>query len=254
VLLNDGTESLVTAARRWAGDPSTAANPMFDTEDDVIPSINVAYLDLMDQLRVPGTGWTRKMTYLDGQAFSGPDDFFYPLPGDFVGRLRVEISSNGSDLSLATAGSNAVVVLEPAAYDKSLDYYYVGSGGTSDVRYAFIFGRTFGISTPLTAAEAGTRSIRLTYEASTPQLVEDSDEPDLPRPHHDLIAMGAALRLLVGEGLPIGDLERRYEIGVVRLRRSAWEQMADYDGQIAVAGRRPTARSTNVGRMYRRAR
>lgn len=253
MLLNAGTETLITAVRRWANDPSTAANPRFDTAADITPSINVEYLFLRDLLRLPDNGYAKKVTYLDGQAATTPEDVYYPLPDDYVGRLRVEISTSGANLSTTLPGSQAnVKVLTPAGYDRALDHYYVDSGGTSDIKYVFMMDREFGISTPLTSTEAGTKSIRLTYEASTDELQSDNDEPQIPRPYHDVIAMGAAIRLLIGHDLPIGDLERRYEFKKAAMQRSAWNRMADYTSQIVVANRTPSTRRSNVGKVRRR--
>ncbi len=252
MLFNSGDLGLLEATRLFAGDPSTAANPRIaDAEWKQL--INQEYLMLRDLLRLPGVGWTRKRAYADGVAVDTPDDHFYELPADFVGRLRVEISTNGSNLSTTLPGSSpSIKVLSPVAYDVALDHYNIDSGGTSDIKYVFMHDQHFGISTPLTSTEAGTKSIRITYEASSTALSNDNDEPDLPRPYHIVIAMGAALLGGVADNLEVRDLERRYELSKNRLQQSAWDQIADHDSQMTVAGRVPTTRYTNIGRVKRK--
>ncbi len=250
MLFNSGNPSLVGRTRHYANDPSTAANPRF-ADQEVKDAINVRYLELRDLIAVSDDGTARKRAYADGVAVDSPDDHFYSLPADFVRRLRVEISSTAKDLSTTLPGSDPdIVVLEPIAYDAALDFYYK-SEGTESARYVFRHDMHFGISPPLTATEAGTKSIRITYEASTTLLSGDTDEPDLPRPHHDVIALGAAMDLLAGQGLPVNDLAAIYTRKERFLVRASGGQVANYDGQIAVAGRKPSRRFTNFGRTRR---
>lgn len=249
MLLVDGTRNLIGQTRLYAGDPSTAPVPRL-TDAQWKNLINAEYLSLRDVVRVPDVGYSRKFAYVDGAAISAPEDELYDLPADYVARLRVEVSASGANLSTALPAAAETFSLSSVGYDQALDHYYVD--GSTEIKYYAIFDRQFLISAPLTATEAGTKTIKLTYEASTVELSDDADEPDLPRPHHELIAMGAALRGGVADGLDIGDLERRYEIAKVEFRRAAWDTVADYDAQITVIGRTPTTRSTNIGRVRRR--
>lgn len=251
MLFNSGNRALLATTRRYAGDPSTAANPRL-TDQQWKDEINTEYLELRDLVRIGDEGWCRKRAYATGVAVDDPSDHFYSLPADFVGRLRVEISTLGADLSTTLPGSDASIqVLTPAGWDVALDHYNL-SNGTSDIQYVFMHDQHFGISTPLTATEAGTNSIRLTYEASTTELSGDTDEPDLPRPHHNVIALGAALRGNLGDGLDIRDLERRYEGARARLLRAVRDRLADYESTIRVSGL-PFGRGriSNVGKVKR---
>jgi hypothetical protein len=235
MLLNSGNPSLLGQSRLYANDPSTAANTMW-TDQQHKDQINVHYLQLRALARRPDRGWCRKRAYADGVAVDTPDDHFYSLPADFVGRLRVEISTNGSNLSTTLPSSDpAIKVLEPAHYDVALDAYNTDTG--TSPRYVFIHDQHFGISPPLSSAEAGTKSIRITCEASSTLLTGDADEPDLNRDFHYLLALGAAMDLRMTRGLEMADLERRYEIGKIQFQRDAATRLADHDSQIAVAGR-----------------
>ena len=249
MLFNSGNPSLLGQARLLADDPSGAANPMW-TDQQVKDQINTTYVELADLVRLPGHGSTRKRAYADGTATTAPEHMFYSLPDDFVGRLRVEISTSGADLSTTLPGSNAnIKILEPTGYDVALDHYNINSGGTSDIKYSFIHGEHWGVSTPLTATEAGTKSIRITYDASQALLSGDTDEPNIPRPHHNAIALGAAVLLRMSRDLPVADLERRFELAKIALRRATTEQLDDDWGQIRIAGlTRGFSRVSNVGK------
>lgn len=250
MLLVTDNPNLVGQSRLLSNDPSGAANPMWTAQEHK-DQINIHYLQLRALARKQDRGWCRKRTYADGVAVDSPDDHFYSLPADFVGRLRVEISTNGSDLSTTLPTANAsITVLEPAHFDVSLDAYNLDVGLSP--RFVFLHDQHFGISPPLTSTEAGTKSIRITYEASTTLLSADSDEPDLNRDFHFLLAMGSALDLRISRGLESTDLERRFELGKIAFQRDAATRVADYQSQMAVAGRnRHSRRRTQTGKVVR---
>jgi len=250
MLLVTGNPNLVDQSRLMSNDPSGAANPMWTAQQHK-DQINIHYLRLRALARRPDKGWCRKRTYADGVTTDSPDDHFYSLPVDFVGRLKVEISTNGSDLSTTLPTDNAsITVLEPTSYDVALDAYNI-EGGTTP-RYVFIHDQHFGISPPLTATETGTKSIRITYEASTTLLSADGDEPDLSRDFHYLIALGSARDLRMSRGLDVVDIAREYELGKVAFQRDAGTRLADYQSQMAVAGRnRHSRRRTQAGKVVR---
>lgn len=244
MLFNSGNPNLVAQSRLYADDPSTAAQPQWSTQRHK-DAINVAYLQLRDLARLIDVGFARKRAYADGVAADDPSDAFYALPADFAGRLRVEISTNGSDLSTTLpADQPSIKVLEVVSWDAAMDAYNLGV--ETSARYTFIHDQHFGIFPPLSATEAGTKSIRITYEASSVELSGDTDEPDLPRPYHDLIAMRSAINLRMSKDLPIRDLERRYELGVIQFRRAVYTSIEDKDKQMSVAGRNTSRRRRRI--------
>lgn len=199
MLLNSGTTSLLTFTRFMARDPAAAPNPLF-SDAQVKATINVVYLLLRDKMRAKGVGHGHKRTYADSVA----DQIFYNKPADMVRPVSLELESLGKDLSSSSEADVNPIFFTPKEGKEALQAYHAGtlSGST----YVFVHDEHYGIVAPPSAAQAGTAAIRLLYEASSAELVSDTDEPILPRPHHPLICYRSAVVLLVAKGLDLGEL------------------------------------------------
>lgn len=240
--LNTGNPSLLGLTHLYSGDPSNSPNPMWAVQEKK-DAINIAYEEMRELARLKNEGQTRKRSYtdlVDGQ-------IFYSLPAEFVGRLGVEISGNGSNLSTAAVSAADIVILEPIGYDAALDA--IAQNVLTEPKYSFVHGEHFGIAPPPGAALVGTNTVRITYEASTTHLSADGDEPEILRPYQYLIAVKASMLLRMSKDLDYEKLQNMWAVGIRLYQSATSERLADYEGSMAWAGATATRRSVNFGRV-----
>jgi len=188
MLFDSGVPSLVSWTRALIGDPASAASPQWDDTTEVEIAINRQYLMLREIGRGFGGGTTTKRALDDAVA----GQIEYDKPDDLVKLEAVELSGNGANLSTASP-STEIIYCRPWPAEKAYEAYNTEVLTEAGTR-CFLQDSKIGIVAPPTAAMVGTNTIRFLYEASTAELTTN-DEPELPRPHHDLICMLAAIEL-----------------------------------------------------------
>lgn len=238
-------DELIEFTRFMARDPDSAPRPLFTT-DEVKVVINVTYLGLRDKMRAKNVGHGTKRTYSD----SVEDQILYKKPADLVRPVSLELESLGKNLSTSDESDINPVFLTPKEVKESYQAYH---GGTlSEAKYVFIQDEHFGIVSPPTAAQAGTKAIRLVYEATSADLSANSDEPILPRPHQPLICYRSAAILLVSKGLDLGDLPGLVNDAERSFIRSLSDNFENLDEVIPAAGLRASrGLRTKMGTIVR---
>lgn len=229
MLLVTGTPNLIEFTRFMARDPAAASNPLFTTAE-VLSAINVIYLQLRDRMRAKDVGHGNKRTY----ATSVENQIFYAKPSDLVRLISLELEDLGKDLSSSSEADVNPVFLTPKESKEALQAFHTGKLEGSV--YVFLHDTHIGIVEPPTAAQAGTSAIRLMYAASTALLSSDGDEPTIARPHHPLICYRAALVLLVGKGMSVGDLPGLVRDAEIPFLQSLSDNFEDLDAAIPAAG------------------
>ena len=229
MLLVTGTPNLIEFTRFMARDPSGAANPLFTTAD-VTSAINVIYLQLRDKMRAKDVGHGNKRTYAD----SVEDQIFYAKPADLVRLISVELEDLGKNLSSSSESAVNPIFLKPKESKEALQAFHTGK--LEGAVYVFMHDTNFGIVKPPTAAQVGTSAIRLLYAASTDLLSVDGDEPTLSRPHHPLICYRAAMVLLAGKGMDLGDLPGLVKDAEIPFLQSLSDNFEYLDEVIPAAG------------------
>ena len=237
MLLNSGTTSLLGYTRDLAGDPSTAPSTLY-SDQRVKDAINESYLELYDVARQMGVGTGFKRTY----ATTVADQIFYSLPTDFMKAILVEVSGDGTDLSTTTENSSMLKVLSE---DVAIEGYETGIYDSTE--YYYIHNQHLGIIAP--PSTGGSNSIRLSYEAEVADLVGDTNEPDLPKTYHSLICYRAAIALRETMELETRGLERIANRKEIRFMRAVHDNVADFEGQMYVAGLNKHGTVTRHGRL-----
>lgn len=238
MLYDSGTPSLLTYTRDLAGDPDSAASEIW-SEARVKAAINDAYLEMRETARMFHTGPEVKRAYADTVA----NQLWYELPADFKRMVMVEVESSGVNLS-TTKGNPTV--LEPLALQVALDGYQTGA--FTALKYVAMGDGHFAVIGPVTTA--GTKSLRITYEAETDALSNDTDEPaDIPEPHQYLICYKAAVSLRASENLEHDNLLRLTLQKERSFRIAMQERYNSDDDQMAVAGLTDQKHLTQFGRM-----
>lgn len=247
MLFNSGTPSLVSSAQTLAGSPSGSQSPLFGLQE-VKDVINDAYAYLSDLARTRKVGYGQKRAYADSTT-----DVFYELPDDFIEMVLVEVDLSGNNLSTVSvenadvayprfeSSSDAFEMRGRALLSPAVYYFYHG-GETQGTRH-------IGIVDPVETT--GTKSLRLTYEATADDLSADTDEPMLPQVYHRLIAKRAAWLLRMQNDLPTRDLRDMIMVEEVRFQRAMSRVGRDLDFQIPLAGRPSRSPATRTGYVRR---
>ncbi len=246
--LNNGIPSLVSTTRLLAGDPDSAGGLMWDDTTEVIPAINDAWLDLHEMARQRHAGTARKVTYRSATAST----IYYSLPSDFVAFVNpfpVQLSADGVALTDTVVGDAKQIFLEAQDEEVALEAYY--REVETAPRYVFIRGEQYGIVAPPTSTHAGTNTLRLTYEATTAELSEDSDSPSIPVQFHRLLCYKAAMILLASKSLPINDLAALAAPKHQLFLNWSRERMQQIEDQIPAAGRIRQSPATRMGTIRR---
>ena len=159
-----------------------------------------------------------------------------------IGQIQVlEVEGDGKNLSSdSTASPTFLKILDSTT---ALEGYERGI--YTETEYFFLHGQHFGIVSP--PSTAGSSSIRLTYEAFAADLVNDTDEPLLPKTYHSLICYRAAIALRETMDLDTVGLERIARRKEVRFMAAMNDMVADYDGQMYVSGLNNTKAKTVHG-------
>lgn len=246
---SDGSSGTLTYFTRFLlGDPVTAASEQW-SEADIKAAINREYQSLREIARQFGLGATTKRTYATGVA----SQIYYQRPADIVKLEAVEVSNTGSNLATATVAAADILYPQPWPAEKALQAY--NTRILTDVAERFFLQDDhIGILAPITSTQAGTNSIRLLYEASTTELSADSDEPEIPRPYHDLICYRAAVVLKVMRGQDASDLAAIAQNKEYGYRLACQDAVAMYEDAIPVQGLRQqpsTIHTVTVGTVSR---
>ena len=241
-----GGPSLYTLTKNLAGDPEGAPSALW-TDQATKNAVNVAYSLIRNKMRALDVGYTKKVAYETSVA----DQKNYSLPTDFISRLTVEMSTSGANLSTATPSTSNSIFLEPLSTEQGLEIY--NSGSIGNARIVVQVGAEYWILGPPSSSEAGTNSIRLTYEAETSQLSGDTDEPLLPVPLRPLICYEAAIMLRTGLDIPVNDLDALARPLRAQIDMTLAESLNMRSHQIPVSGlRRPRhGRQTKMGQIRR---
>lgn len=237
MLFNSGTTSLLSYTRDLAGDPAAAPSTLF-SDQRVKDAINESYLELYDVARQMGVGTGFKRCYSTTVA----DQIFYSLPTDFMKSILVEVAGDGSDLSTSTANSTP---LKPLDASVALEGYETGI--YDETEFYYIHNQHLGVITPPTTG--GSNALRMSYEAESADLSNDTDEPDLPKTYHSLICYRAAIVLRASLELDVRMLEGAANRKEIRFMRAMHDQMADYEGNFVVAGLGAKGQVTQFGRL-----
>ena len=236
MLYDSGDPSLLSYTRDLASDPDSAASEIW-SEARVKAAIDDAYLEMREVARQTGDSIEVKRSY----ATSVADQLWYELPADFKRSVLVEISTTGADLS----GTGSPTVLKPLALDTALDGYETGS--FTAIEFVAMGDGHFAVLAP--PDTGGANALRLTYEAETSALSNDTDEPSVPEPHQYLICYKAAVSLRASENLEHDNL-LRLAMQKERLFRIAMQdRLGDNEGQMAVVGLADGKHLTQFGRM-----
>ena len=239
MLFDSGTTSLLTYTRDLAQDPSSSPSPLF-SEQMVKDFINESYLELYDVARQMGVGTGFKRCYSTTVA----DQIFYSLPTDFMKAILVEVAGDGSDLSTSTANSTPLTVLDASV---ALEGYE--SGAYDETEFYYIHNQHLGIIKPPTTG--GANALRMSYEAGSSDLSNDTDEPDLPKTYHSLICYRAAIALRTTMELDTRGLEEIANRKEIRFMRAMHDNVADYEGNFVVAGLQGKGQVTQFGRLVK---
>lgn len=242
LLFNSGTTSLLTVTREYAGDPSGGPQTLWSIQL-VKDAINLSLTEMRADAGLLDVGDAVKRTYADTVA----DQIFYAKPADFERVITIEIETGGQDLTSVSVSSATITYLEPKEEELALRMH--NTGEISAPKYMFIHDQHFGVVSPLATGKTGTNSFRLTYRASSSDLSGDTDEPDVPRNHQELICLKAAMRLKMSRDLDFRDLIPFHNKMADLYKKSVHDQMADYEGQFAVAGLGNKAMATLFGRI-----
>ncbi len=191
----NNTPSLVSFTRHLIGDPSDGVGRTLFTPNEVRHAINLAYDALRDKMRRQEVGWTNKVTYLSPVA----GEIHIDLPDDFVRVERLDLDVEGRDLSQTPLEDATLSKYTYSTEDQAMDAFHAEGVETTPVY--FLSDQQVGLVPPANEESAGTNTLRLTYQASTPHLTNPTDEPAIPRPHHELICYRAAISLGEGRGL-----------------------------------------------------
>lgn len=232
MLFNSGTPSLVSQAHEYAGDPTGGPQSLFGASSSqlVKNAINFAYMEMRVMGQLKDVGVAVKRTY----ATTVAGQIFYQIPADADKLKMVEIETGGQDLTTVAITSASIVVLEPKEEDVAMKLY--NAGDVTSTIYLFIHDQHFGIVSPPIAGSVGSNAMRLTYEAASAALSGDTDEPDIPRNHHELIAVKAAIRLLITREMDPSGLAPLHNLLSANYQKSIADQMDRYNAQIPVAG------------------
>lgn len=242
MLFNSGTPSLITETTKYAIGASTNPSDIHST-NEIKAAINDAYRQLREIARVHGEGQEFKRSYTNGVV----NQLWYSLPDGFKRIISVEVERAGRDISSDSAADPQF--MEKVPIDVLLEYN--SDGEYSDTRFVGIGDQHFALAIPL--AVGGTNSIRLSYEAQTANLTNDTDEPTVPAVFHSLICKMAALMLRTSVDHPINDLQRLVVFQLSHFKTWAQDRMDDPEDQIAVAGLTDQPTSILQGSFYRRA-
>jgi hypothetical protein len=241
MLYNSGTPSLVSHTRFLVGDPSTAPSSLY-SDAEIQAAINLEYIELGELARSLGAGWGAKRTY----ATSVADQILYQKPDDWVRFISIEIEPDGKDLS--SDSSAAGIYLKPRNESRAMEAYNVT--GVSSPEFYFMQDNHFGVVSPVSTG--GANALRLTYEAETSSLSNDTDEPFFYSAHHPLICYRAAINLKVSKDLPINNLFPLAEKKELAFIRSMQDTMEHDDIQIPVAGNILQHTAIKQGRIIRK--
>lgn len=245
--LNSGTPSLIEQTREYAGDPAGSPQNLF-TPQLVTNMINSAYTSLRLKAGIQdASGLRKKRSYADAVE----DQIFYEKPLDYHRALSIELATEGQNLATTTPEPGEILFLNPS--DEILAMRLYNTGEVDSPKYSFLHEKHFGIVGPPGADQVGTNTLRLTYEASTTALVDDADEPTIPRDHHELLCVKAAIRLRVTREMDYQDLVPIHN-ELALLFDSELQISLDRQGfrQIPLAGRSNTRPVTKFGQVYRR--
>ena len=245
MLFNSGDDSLVAWTRALVGDLPTTA-PQWDTTTEIKIAVNRAYLDLREIARSFGMDATTKRSYADAVA----SQIYYQKPADIVKLQAVEVSNDGTNLATGSPSSENILYPKPWPAEKALQSYNLES--TTEVgSYFFLQDDHFGIVAPPTSTQAGTNTIRILYEASTTELSNDADEPDIFRPYQDLICYRAAIQLKLMRDMEAGDLAAMAREKEERFRMACQDAVAMYEDAVPVQGLRQQPVAVAVGTVQR---
>jgi hypothetical protein len=212
------------------------------TEQEVKNAINDAYMILMDEARLQETGYGRKRTYSNSVA----DQLYYDLPDDFMKVVDVEIDVDGNALS--ASGSNPIF-LKPISATTGFEGYEKGIYTNTEF-YTIHSNDYIAIFAP--PSSGGSSAIRLTYEAHSSTLSNDTDEPTFRDPYHYLICYEAAAVLKGSVDLTLTpEHEGRRQRLYARFMETTSENVQDDEGQIYVAGRITQRPATVTGFINR---
>ncbi len=229
LLFNSGTPSLVTQTQEYAGDPAGGPQTLWSAQL-VKNAINFAYAEMRATGGLKDMGVAVKRSY----ATTVAAQIFYQLPADSEKLKMVEIETGGQDLTSVAVTSANIAVLDPKEEDVALRLYHEGTA--AEPLYVFIHDQHFGIVAPPAAGSVGENAMRLTYEASTAALSGDTDEPDIPRNHHELIAVKAAIRLRITREMDASDLAPLHNLLSGNYQKAIHDQISRDEAQIVVAG------------------
>ena len=235
-----GTTNLVSVTRDLAGDPASAASPLF-SDQRVKDAINDQYIDLREAARQQGGGSGQKRSYADTVA----NQIFYELPSDFHRMVLMEVEYNGRDLSSDSNASSTF--LREIGADTGIEI--VEGGDITKSNAYFIHDQHVGLTNPVLTG--GTNSMRISYECGTVELSAVDDVPDIPANFHRLIAYKAAVILRVTMDLPVDDLAALAARMEARFLRAMQDQGWSNESQFAVAGLGGKRNQTNFGRAVK---
>ena len=218
---------LITYVRDLTDDPSGTPIETF-SDAKIKRFLNIRYLAIRERAGLVGESAGRKITYLTPSA----GDPVIAKPGDYVQALSVQIELDGGDLSALDPDEANIRLLKPRAFEPAQQDWQIG--GVTEVRFYSVQDANLYLTAP--PETVGTDSVRLVYRASSIELVDDADEPVIPRPYHDVIGLQAAVDLLGTKDQENRTLVFRSQVRTQQFEQGITDELWDPDYQAPVAG------------------
>lgn len=193
MLLDSGTPNLMNQTRFFLTDPDSAAAPMY-TDAEVTALINGAYFEVVNWIQQ-----SMPLYFVKLATAPTTDEEYYQLPGDMEQLLELSFDYGGNAYATTDWDPTTLTGVAPDVLQRAKD-------NAENVSVFTFYHNHLRIYPAVVTGSTNAKGALMSFAYTPATLVNTTDEPDIPAGHHELIAIGAAVRGRMARDLPINDL------------------------------------------------